>query len=156
MFHYSLFSFFRAHWKISMLSEALSERLLRNKNWPSPMCTVLSTGQNKNTLIFPHEVGCVNTGGNSCIQHEGVENSPKHHHCTQEQTQNRLHLPSTSPGVLMEPRWQGCPPGCAQAAGNLPQVSAGITCLQTAACTLPGPLQSCSAVHFASTLKGVS
>lgn len=131
MFHYSLFSFFRAHWKISMSSEALFERLLRNKNWPSPKCTVPSTRQNKNTLIFPHKVGCLNTGGHGCIQHVKVENSPKHHYCTWEADteQSTCQQPQCSVPAP-EPRWQVCTTLWHTLQGKLPQVLTLTACKQ--------------------------
>lgn len=145
MFHYSLSSFFRAHWNISMLSEALSERLLRNKNWPSPKCTVLSTRQKKNTLIFPHKVGWAHTGGNGCIEYEQVKNSPKHHCCTWEQTQNSLHLPSTSLSApcLVQSLAARAAPRCAPAAGEDPQVLASPACRHLLHCQT-----SCSAAEL--------
>lgn len=151
MFHYSLFSFFRAHWKISMLSEALSERLLRNKNWPSPKCTVLPTRQNKNTLIFSHKFGCVNTEGNVFIPYEYVENSKI---TTTALRSRHSQAPALEVHAWSRASMAGLPhTRCRGAASG---ADTDITCLQTAACTLPDLLQSCSAVCFTNVLKGVA
>jgi len=113
--------------------------------------------QNKNTLIFPHKIGCVNIGGNSCIQ-----TNRKMHPNSNIALGSRRETASThKPAALVAHAWYKSSKAVlhhamVNAAVEEAALELALPACVRGACPFPDLLPCSGSVRFTNTLKGVS